>query len=142
MKKDKHKSAESAPKKKVLIVDDDEDMCEEMSELLEDEGYSVNKIFDGLGAKKLIENNSYDLLLLDIKMPRLNGIEILKGIREKDNDTKVIVLTGNLIANKLTQEPAGAEEKEEVRILKLAECVLSKPFDVEAVLAKIKDLLG
>lgn len=116
---------------KILIIDDDEEMCKEMSEILSDEGYSVNMAFDGLAGQRIIETNNYDLLLLDLKMPGINGLEILKTIKAEKIKAKVIILTGSL----------AVINKEFSDILKLADGVISKPFAVEVVLAKIRELL-
>jgi len=63
-------------KKKILIVDDDEEFCEEMSEILADEGYYVEQLFKGVKVIKLLKENKYDLVFLDMKMPGISGFEI------------------------------------------------------------------
>lgn len=123
------------------MLDDDQEMCKEMSEILKDEGYCVTTIFDGLEGKKLIEKNSYDLLLLDVKIPGVNGLQILKEVKEKKPKTKVIILTARLNADSfLKGENVFLEDREET-LLQLADFFITKPFDVEALLDKIKELI-
>jgi len=127
--------------KKVLIIDDDKEMCEEMTEVLKDEGHDISVALDGLEGKKLIEENHYNILLLDVKLPKINGLEILKSVREKNMKLKVLIITGDPLIKKLLKEKKGYENKEE-DTLKLADAVIIKPFNIEIVLAKIKELLN
>ncbi len=78
---DKRVYGEMNMAKKILIIDDDKELCEEMAEILKGEGYDVSTAFDGLAGKKLIEENHYNLLLLDVKLPDINGLDILKSMR-------------------------------------------------------------
>ncbi|MFB0526821.1 MAG: response regulator transcription factor [bacterium] len=126
-------------KKKILMIDDDEELCEETAEILQDEGYRVTTAFDGLIGKRLSEKYDYDLLILDVKMPGLDGLHILKSVKEQDNELKVIILTGKPLSKNL-QEERSYESKEE-EILGLADGIISKPFDIEVLLGKIKELL-
>jgi DNA-binding response OmpR family regulator len=126
--------------KKILIINDDEEMCEEMAEILEDEGYYVNTTFSGYEGKKLIEKNDYDILLLDLKLPGLHGLEILKSIREKNIRSKVIVITGRPLITGLFKEEVYYEDQKEC-ITKLADALITKPFDIEKLLGKIKEFV-
>ena len=128
--------------KKILIIDDDEDMCEEMAEILEDDGYYVSMAFDGLKGRELIEKYDYDILLLDLKLPRLNGLAILKSIKEKNMKLKVLILTGRPLTEKLSKEETDADRDKEGDILKMSNGVINKPFDVRTVLSKVKELIG
>lgn len=128
--------------KKVLIIDDDEDMCEEMAEILKDRGYYVSMAFDGLEGKRLIEKYDYDILLLDLKIPGLNGFDILKSMKERKTKLKVLILTGRPLIKKLGQREENNGEDKQENILKLADGVINKPFDVETVLGKVKELIG
>jgi DNA-binding response OmpR family regulator len=119
--------------KRILVIEDDEDMCCEVGEILKEEGYSVTTAFDGLEGKNLAESGDYDIILLDLKMPKLRGIEVMKSVREKRADMKILVMTGTVLENE-------SEEKE--AISNLADGCINKPFDVAKMLVKIKNLSG
>ncbi|MBA7470038.1 putative transcriptional regulatory protein TcrX [subsurface metagenome] len=127
-------------KKRILVLDDDEELCEEIAEILIDEGYRVTTAFDGLTGKRLVEKYNYDILILDVKMPGLSGLDILEGIKGQNKELKVIILTGRPLSKNLQGERI-YEDKEE-NILRLAEGIISKPFDIEVLLNKIKELSG
>jgi DNA-binding response OmpR family regulator len=130
-------------KTKILIIDDDEEICEEMSGILEDEGYLVNKVFDGLKASEMLEKEDYDLLLLDLKIPGLSGLDILKSVKDKALKTKVLVVTGRPLRELVKTRVINAvEEDKEDKILKLADGYINKPFDVEVLLDIIRELIG
>lgn len=127
--------------KQILIVDDDEEFCEEMLEILKDEGYCVSLVFDGLKAGKQLKENKYDLILLDMKIPGISGLEVLKSIREKKITTKVMVITGGFIGRNLPKNHLGNIKKEDESILKLADDIVTKPFDIKLILDKIKAII-
>ncbi len=82
-------------KKKILIIEDDHAVRELYAEVLRDEGLNVEEAVDGqVGLAKILEN-SYDLILLDIMLPRFDGLSILKTIKKKDGlkDIPIILLT-------------------------------------------------
>lgn len=83
-----------ADEKHILFVDDDRWVLESVTELLRCEGYTVHPYSSGMEAFNWLLNNGVDLVLTDIKMPVLNGIELLKKIRSVDRDTPVILGTG------------------------------------------------
>lgn len=119
--------------KNILIVDDDVELCEELAELLRDEGFIVKTIFNGSDGKKEIESSGYDLLILDFKMPGLNGIEVLKEVKEKKPSCKFIVVSGKPHLEKtLEQEGLSA----------FVSGIMQKPFDVETLLKKINTCLS
>ena len=126
--------------KKILLINGDKEMCEEITEILEDEGYLVNITLSGYELKNLIEKNEYDVLLLDLKLPGLYGLEILKKIREKNIKSKVIVMTRRPLNTGLFKEEVYYEDQKEC-IAKLADALITKPFDIEKLLGKIKELV-
>ncbi|MCP4583402.1 MAG: response regulator [candidate division Zixibacteria bacterium] len=81
-------------KAKILLVDDEERMCESLKTLLEIEGYSVNIYTDSKIAADSLKNNNYDLVITDIKMPGLDGLELLNLARASDPHLEVILMTG------------------------------------------------
>lgn len=127
--------------KRILIVDDDEEFCEEMQEILKDEGYCVSLIFDGLKVNNLLKENKYDLILLDMKIPGISGLEVLKSIREKNIITKVILITGGFIGENLPKNDSGNKKQEDESILKLADDIVTKPFDIKLILDKISSII-
>jgi DNA-binding response OmpR family regulator len=127
-------------KKKLLIIDDDVEMCEEISEILRDEGYDVGTVHDGLEGRALLLREHFDLVLLDIKIPGMNGFEVLNAIREANISVKVIVLSGRPMVKELSGKPSTYDEEE--AILKKADSVMGKPYDIVKVLETTKKLLS
>lgn len=79
---------------KILVVDDERRMCESLQTLLSKVGYEVTTAEESEEALKRIKNDSFDLVITDIKMPKADGLEILKAARKKDQDALVILMTG------------------------------------------------
>lgn len=126
--------------KRLLIIEDDEELCEEMADILRDKGYSVDVAFDGVIGDKILSENQYDLILLDIKIPGMNGLDVLRSAKAKRENLKVIIMSGRPLAKK-RHTPERAPKKEE-ETLSLADAFINKPFDVEKVLSKIEELTG
>ncbi len=78
----------------VLAVDDEEQFIEVLETLLAGEGYAVEIANDGVAAINILQQRTFDLVLLDVKLPRVDGVEVLKFIRDHSYDTQVIMLTG------------------------------------------------
>lgn len=119
--------------KKILIVDDDIELCEELGEILQDEGFSVNCFFDGVEGKKNIEKFDYDLLILDFKMPGLNGVEILRELKQKNPLCKFFMISG---------KPHLEKTLKEENLFYLLDGVMQKPFDIEALIQKVHTCLS
>jgi len=79
---------------KILLVDDDEAICDSLSRILIKKGYTVETRSSGIEALKLISKSSYDILLTDLRMPEMDGIELLKKAVKLDTDLGVIIMTG------------------------------------------------
>src|SRR4051794_40975927 len=82
------------PAIKMLIVDDDRAICDYMQTLLEHEGYAVKTMNDPTVIEDEVKNGGYHLIVLDLMMPKLDGIETLKKIRKIDSDVAVVIFTG------------------------------------------------
>ena len=78
---------------RILVVDDEDSMCQYLSILLQKEGYEVATANGGAEALKLIEANPYDVVMTDIQMPKMDGIQLLKGIKGMDPTMPVIIMT-------------------------------------------------
>lgn len=116
--------------KRLLIVDDDEDIRELLVFDIQSSGYTVDSAKDGEeGLKKAVENN-YDLILLDVMMPKMNGYDVCKNIRLVKPKVPVLMLTAKgTIHDKTEGFEVGADD------------YLVKPFDVQEVLLRIRALL-
>lgn len=115
---------------RILIVDDEEDFQFTVSDILKDEGYETIAVSNGRGALKAIKRNSPDLVLLDIKLPDMDGMKILEKIKKIDNELNVIMITGYGGIN------------EAVRAMKLgAFDYVTKPFDNIELIIRIKKAL-
>lgn len=114
---------------KILIVEDEKQMADFISLELKHEGYEVGICYDGeQGYNKAIEN-SYDIILLDIMLPKINGIEVCRKIRKK-KDTPIIMLTAKSdVMDKVNGLDTGADD------------YLTKPFEIEELLARMRVIL-
>ena len=79
---------------KILVVDDERAIRSTLKEILEYENYSVVDAADGMEALELVKNDQFDVILLDIKMPRMDGLEVLEEIL-KTCDTPVVMISGH-----------------------------------------------
>ena len=112
---------------KILIVEDDVKIVEFLKQGLEEENYSVDYVYDGNEALYLILNNTYDLILLDLMIPYINGIDLCKDIRKNKINTPVIMLTAkSSIENTILGLNSGAND------------YISKPFSFDELIARIK----
>lgn len=118
-------------KKKVLIVDDTKNIRNLLTTCLEIEDYEVLTAKDGREALFLLQNESFDLIFLDIKLPELSGTEILKRMRESNIDTPVVIMT------------AFATVKNAVECTKLgAVSYLQKPFTAGKIRNTLSEIAG
>lgn len=116
--------------KKILIVDDDEEIRELLEFDIAQSGYFVDTAKDGLEGLNKALNNSYDLILLDVMMPKMNGFDVCKNIRNAKLSIPILLLTAKgTIEDKTEGFDCGADD------------YLVKPFDVQEVLLRIKVLL-
>ena len=116
--------------KKLLVVDDDTDIRELLEFDLSQSGYDVDTAKDGLeGLQKAISNN-YDLVLLDVMMPKMNGFDVCKNIRVYKPNIPILLLTAKgTITDKTDGFNSGADD------------YIVKPFDVQEVLLRVRVLL-
>ena len=79
---------------RVLVVDDDKAICEYMETFLAKDGFEVKTLNDPAGAPDEVKNGGYHLVVLDLMMPKLDGLQVLERIRKVDNDVAVVIFTG------------------------------------------------
>ena len=101
-----------AGSKTILFIEDDKPISEMYARVLEREGYKVDFAYNGTDGLNMATNRTYDLILLDIMMPEMNGIEVLRRLRGEDGHghdaTKIVILT-NLAQDKTSQEALKAQ---------------------------------
>ena len=115
---------------KILVVEDEKDLNNIITKHLKKNNFSVDSVFDGEEAIDFLEYGSYDLVILDVMMPKMNGYEVVKHLRENKNETAVLMLTAK----------DGVEDK--VKGLDLgADDYLIKPFDFTELLARIRAIV-
>lgn len=117
--------------KKLLLVEDDSLMLEVLKELLSDSGVSVDTSINGAEGYRKFSENDYDLIISDIQMPVLNGVEFLKKVRSKDSQSpKFMLLTGY-----------STYKNEEVFKLG-ANSLMNKPFEFDDLINEVQKLLN
>ena len=115
----------------VLVVDDEDALRSVLSTELISEGYTVDTAPDGDDAITILQQKTFDLVLLDIKMPRVDGFEVLRFIKQRYPTTKVIMLTGFAdLKNAIESKKLGAED------------FVSKPYDLVDLLTTIERVLS
>lgn len=115
--------------KKILVIEDEKNIQNIIKEFLESAKYEVNTADDGLEGINLIQNNNYDLVLLDIMMPKIDGFVVCEMIR-KNSNVPIIILTA------LTDEESQLKGFD-----KLADDYITKPFSMPVVLKHIEAIL-
>ena len=116
---------------KLLLADDEPDMIRALSAILTHEGYKVDAVYDGAEALEKAAAVSYDGLILDIMMPKLDGLAVLSALRDKDILTPVLLLTAkSQTEDKISGLDCGADD------------YLTKPFGTVELLARIGEFLA
>ncbi|SMQ68874.1 DNA-binding response regulator, OmpR family, contains REC and winged-helix (wHTH) domain [Bacillus sp. OV166] len=117
-------------KNSIMVVEDEEKIARLLELELEYEGYTVTKVMDGLEAFQVYKNVNWDLILLDVMLPGISGIELLRRIRLHDKNTPVLLLTAKgSVEDKVSGLDYGAND------------YITKPFQIEEVLARIRAAL-
>ena len=119
-------------KKRILVVDDEPDVNLALKEALEENGLKVDAFNDSLLALENFEAGSYDLLILDIRMPKMNGFELYRRIKEKNQSMKIAFITAFEI-NK--------EEFNKVMPSVNVIDFISKPLSISSLITKLKSML-
>ena len=113
----------------ILVVEDERALCETIVRSLRRLAYSVDFCYDGDKALALLGVERYDLVLLDLNLPGADGMTVLRTLRQKDRDTKVLILSArSAVSDKVEGLDAGAND------------YLAKPFHLEELEARIRSL--
>ncbi|MDB4921779.1 response regulator transcription factor [Mucilaginibacter sp.] len=114
----------------ICLVEDEQKVAAFISKGLEEQGYKISIANDGITAKALLQKNDFDLLILDVMLPDINGIELCRQIRFTDTKTPILMLTAlDQVQNKVSGLKAGADD------------YLVKPFHFIELVARIEALL-
>lgn len=114
---------------KILIVEDEIKLNKALSTGLQNHGYAVESAFDGEEGEKMARINAYDLILLDVMMPKRDGVEVCTNLRKAGKKTPILMLTAkDAIEDRVNGLDAGADD------------YLIKPFAFEELLARVRTL--
>lgn len=115
---------------KILLVEDEHRIARAVREGLTDEGYAVDVEYDGEAGYAAASTGTYDLILLDVMMPKMSGIDVCKKLRNDDNHTPIILLTAKDQTDDIVRGlDSGADD------------YIAKPFSFEVLLARIRAIL-
>jgi len=115
---------------RILLAEDDRDLARAVCTLLERSGYAVDAVDNGEDALDLAQNSTYDGIILDWMMPKLDGIQVLKQLRSEHNATPCLMLTAReTVEDRVTGLDAGADD------------YLPKPFAAKELLARLRAML-
>src|SRR5919198_1443546 len=120
-------------KARILLVDDEQDITYSFSTALEDNGYVVDTFNDPQEALSNFKADSYDLLLIDVKMPKMNGFELYQQIEKIDNKAKVCFITAFEVYYKSLRELFPTME---------VDCYIKKPITTDDLVERIKTELA
>lgn len=111
---------------RILIVEDERPLAEALSEILNNAGHFTDIVGDGVDALDYVSGFSYDLVILDVMLPRLNGFRVVSAMREQGNSTPVLMLTARgTVPDKVAGLNSGADD------------YMTKPFDPAELLARV-----
>ena len=114
---------------RILVVDDDARLCSVIARGLTEEGYAVDAAHDGEEGQYLAETNDYDLAILDIMMPKIDGVSVCRNLREQGSEMAFLMLTAkDAIADRVLGLDAGADD------------YLVKPFAFDELVARVRAL--
>src|ERR1700712_2350679 len=114
----------------ILLVEDEENLLEALKLNLELEGYEVTGVNDGVEALNAVENEYFDLIILDVMLPELDGISVCENIRLQNNDIPILILSArNSSADRVLGLKKGADD------------YLTKPFNLEELLLRVNKLV-
>ena len=96
---------------RVLVIEDERHLNEAITHLLKQNNYTVDSVYDGIDGYDYIQSDIYDLVVLDVMLPSMNGFEILRKVREEGNETTILMLTAkSQIEDKVQGLDYGADD--------------------------------
>lgn len=114
----------------ILLVEDEENLHDALKLNLELEGYEVTSAYDGLSAVKAVQNEYFDLIILDIMLPEMDGLTVMETIRIQHNQVPILILSArNSSADRVTGLKKGADD------------YVTKPFNLEELLLRVQKLI-
>ncbi|MEO6818306.1 MAG: response regulator transcription factor [Ginsengibacter sp.] len=114
----------------ILLVDDEENLQDALKLNFEMEGYEVTSAYDGAQALKAVENEHFDLIILDVMLPEIDGVAVCENIRLKNDEIPILMLSAkNQSADRVLGLKKGADD------------YLSKPFNLEELLLRVQNLI-
>ena len=117
-------------KTSILLVEDEENLHEALKLNLELEGYEVTSAFDGAAALKALQQEYFDLIILDVMLPEMDGINVTETVRLNNNEVPILILSArNSSADRVLGLKKGADD------------YLSKPFNLEELLLRVQKLI-
>ena len=112
---------------RILVVEDEKHLNRIISEAVEDEGYSVDSCYNGVEALEYLACADYDVIILDVMMPKMNGLELVRRLRSEGNNTPVLFLTArDAVADRVEGLESGGDY------------YLTKPFDFQELMAVVR----
>ena len=115
---------------RLLLVEDDTMIGDAVREVLRAEGFAVDWVRDGAAADSVLDSEDFDLVLLDLGLPRLDGVEVLRRLRARRNTTPVLIVTArDAVQDRIAGLDAGADD------------YVLKPYDLDELLARIRALI-
>ena len=123
--------------KRILLIDDEPDITFTIKDILEDNGFQVDSFNDPILALNYYRVSFYDLVILDIKMPKMDGFELYTKIREKDSKVKICFLT----ASEMYYEKFRKTRSEFGRLIG-EDCFIQKPIKNEDLVKKLTDIIN
>lgn len=115
----------------ILVVDDEENICNYLVELFRLEGWTAEKAYDGYEGVQMASDKDYDIIVMDILMPRMTGIEATREIIKRKPDSSIVVITG-----------APYRQQAQEALDSGAKLFIKKPFSSDKIIQAVKDLLN
>src|SRR5918994_1883558 len=118
-------------KESILLVEDEENLHEALKLNLELEGFEVSSAFDGASALKAVQGEYFDLIILDVMLPEMDGINVTESIRLTNNEVPILILSAkNSSADRVLGLKKGADD------------YMTKPFNLEELLLRVHKLIN